>query len=417
MHLTVRRLFSNSIWKPIPTIPPDNILFFNIKYNEEKNPNKVNLTIGAYRDENGKPWILPSVKLAKAKLEADKNHNYEYIRMEGDHEFTKLAVKLAYGEKNGVLGGKYNLDQISRVQSLSGAGGVYLGFELAKKFYSKFDGNIYVPEPTWPIHNSMAELHGLKAKKYRYYDLAKREFNYQGMIEDLKQLPEYSFVLYHPAGHNPTGFDPSPEQWKEILEITMAKKFLVIFDMAYQGFVSGDPDKDAYALRLFAENGINTMLSQSFAKNFGLYGHRIGCFSVLNESAEEAQRMSKYLGYITRNTYSSCPRFGSDIIRTILSDQEMTNMWRKDIVTMSNRITRMRHCLFDELDKNGVKDNWDYILKQRGMFAFTHLQKHHVQSLREQYAIYMLENGRMSLSGLNENNVAYVGKAIANITK
>lgn len=417
MRVTSKRLFSSSIWKNIPAIEPDKILYFNIKYNEEQNPNKVNLTIGAYRDENGKPWILPSVKLAKAKLEADPKHNFEYIKMQGDQDFTKLSVKLAYGEKDGLLAGKFRTDQVAQVQSISGAGGVYLGYMIAKQFYEKFDGTVYVPEPTWPIHNSMADMHGLKAKTYRYYDLKNRVFNLEGMLEDLKQLPENSLVLYHAVGHNPTGFDPSPEQWQQILEITLAKKFLVLFDMAYQGFVSGDPDKDAYALRLFAKNGVNIMLSQSFAKNFGLYGHRIGCFSILCENTEQAHLMTEYLGFMTRNTYSSCPRFGSDIIKTILNNEELTRMWKQDIITMSNRILRMRRCLFDELNKNGVKDNWEYVLKQQGMFAFTHLRQHHAQTLREKYAVYMLENGRMSLCGLNEKNVDYVAKAIVDVTK
>ena len=419
MNKSVKRLFTQSIWKNIPEVPKDKILHENMLYNEEKNTNKVNLTIGAYRDENGKPWILPSVKLAAKKIDINPEHNYEYIKMTGDREFTEMSVALAYGrdQNTGLLANKYTMDQIAQVQTLSGAGGVFFSLQMIKNFYNNFDGIVYTSQPTWPVHNSMTQMQGLQVKHYRYYDLENRVFDYNAMLEDLKAMPENSFVIMHPVGHNPTGFDPSHAQWREILDVVKEKNFFILMDMPYQGFVSGDPEKDGYAVRLFAENDVNMFVAQSFAKNFGLYGHRIGVLSTPNQDVELVEKMNKYFGHMTRNTYSSPPRFGSDVIKTILSDPDLVKMWKRDLRTMSNRIIKMRQMLYEELQKCGVKDDWSYVLRQQGMFAFTHLQPNHAQELKKKFAIYMLENGRISLTGLTEKNVDYVAKGIAEVTK
>ena len=402
------------IFKDVPVMKQDMILGFNTLYNKESNSKKVNLTIGAYRDEYGKSWILPSVMEASRRLAKNPNHGYN--KPLGDREFTELAVQLAYKkESNGLLAGVYAQNQMVQAQCLSGAGGLLLAFNVLNDFYKPLQTNktIYVSSPTWGNHKHMAALQGFTVKTYNYYDLEKRVFTFDKMLESLRNIPTGSVVLFHPVGHNPTGFDPTPEQWNQILEISRERQFFNLFDMAYQGFVSGDPDLDAYSVQLFAKNKMPMMVVQSFAKNFGLYGQRVGCFSIPNLDQAWVHRMNEYLRVRIRRLYSNNPRYGSDLVKTILRDPMLNQQWREDIKTMSERIKEMRTLFYNALKRAGV--DWSFVLKQQGMFAFTPLTVTQVRALRSKYAIYMLESGRMSMSGFNKFNVEYVANAVRDI--
>lgn len=406
----------SNIFKEVPVMAQDKILGFNTLFNNDKNSKKVKLTIGAYRDEYGKSWILPSVLEASRRLAKNPNHGYN--KPLGDREFTELAVELAYKkESNGLLAGVYAQNQIAQAQCLSGAGGLLLAFNILNDFYKPVQNNkvIYVSNPTWGNHKHMAEKQGFAVKKYDYYDLKNRVFTFNKMLTSLRKIPNGSVVLFHPVGHNPTGFDPTPEQWNQILKISQAKKFFNLFDMAYQGFVSGDPDKDAYSVQLFARNKMPMMVIQSFAKNFGLYGQRVGCFSIPNLDQSWVHRMDEYLRVMIRRLYSNNPRYGSDIVKTILRDPMLNLQWREDIKTMSERIKEMRTLFFNALERAGVRGDWSFILKQQGMFAFTPLNVQQVRALRSKFAIYMLESGRMSMSGFNKFNVDYVARAVKEV--
>jgi len=223
--------------------------------------------------------------------------------------------------------------------------------------------------------------------------------------------------VFHPSGHNPTGYDPSKSDWKEIVEIAKSKHFLVLLDTAYQGFVSGDLEEDAYAVRLMVEHKIPVMVSQSYAKNMGLYGLRTGCFSVICDNESQAIRMTDYFGKMNRNNFSNPPRSGSDIAKTIFKNQPLYDQWLIDIKTMADSINTRRRLLLEELKKSQCPGNWDYIIGQKGMFAFTHLQPNHCIALREKHSVYMLDNGRISITGLNPGNIKYVGQAITDVVK
>lgn len=409
---------SFGIWSEIPVMAKDQILYFNQLFLQDKNSKKVNLTIGAYRDENGKPWDLPSVKTAVSQI--SKNQSHAYLPPQGDTEFTDLAMELAYGKnENDLYANTYTLDQIARVQCLSGAGGILLYLQVMKEFYKplkSLDNKMYISEPTWPNHINMAQVAGFNPVLYKYYDLKKRTFDYKGLISSLKAMPEYAPVIFHPVGHNPTGFDPSHAQWQEILDITTQKNFFICFDMAYQGFVSGNPAKDAYSVRLFAENGVQMSVIQSFAKNFGLYGHRIGSVSFPNKDEEFVGRLNDFLKTRIRQLYSTNPRYGSDIVKVVLKNPELRKQWEEDIVTMSSRMIKMRQLFSDGLKKLEPSGKWDYVKEQQGMFAFTHITKEQAIKLRDLYSIFMLESGRISICGLTENNMDYVTQAIHDVT-
>lgn len=418
MRLRILKPFS-TIWKPIPETPKDPILFFNQLYAKDSNPSKANLAVGAYADDKGKPWVLPSVNSAIKKLTQNGSLPFGYLGMTGDLDFTEESVKLALGfdAKSQLLANSIPLSQIARTQSLSGTGACFVAYTTVQHFYKNFDNKVWTPNPTWPIHNTMAKLMGLEVKNYHYYDLEKREFDSRKYIDSLKTIPEHSFVVLHSSGHNPTGYDVTEDEWKEVAEIAKTRQFLVLMDTAYQGFVSGDLIQDGYAVRLMAESKVPLLVAQSYAKNMGLYGQRTGCLSVVCPDESTAKLMTDFFGQRNRNIFSNPPRFGSDIAKTILKDAEIYGEWLRDIKTMSDNINLRRALLLDELKANNCPGDWEYIRKQKGMFAFTQLKVPHCTALREKYGIYMTENGRISITGLNTSNVKYVGNAISEVMK
>jgi len=379
------------------------------KFNEDKFPNKVNISVGAYRDENGKPYTLKCVKKSIQKYVKD-NVNHEYIPMGGDETFINYAIRVAYGDDF-----KY-LNRVAACQSISGSGALEIGQCFLKKFYP-YEKVMYYTTPTWANHIAICKGTGLEIGEYRYYDPKTRDVDFEGMCEDLENLEEHSMVLFHACGHNPTGVDLSHEQWEKVLKIVVKKEILPLFDMAYQGFVSGDLNEDAFAVRLFANSGINMLVAQSFAKNFGLYGERIGCLSVLTQNEKQKVAIKQNLAKIVRSKYSSPPKFGAMIINNILSNDELKKEWLEEIKMMAKRIIDMRVALKTKLEEIGSKLDWSHIVKQRGMFAFTGLTPEQCDRLREEFHIYTIRSGRISIAGLNPSNVDYVAKAFHEVTK
>jgi aspartate aminotransferase len=236
------------------------------------------------------------------------------------------------------------------------------------------------------------------------------------MKEDLMAAKDNSLVMFHVCAHNPTGVDPTESQWQDILEIVKRKNLFCAFDSAYQGFASGDLDKDAYSLKLFSQHTDNIMLFQSFAKNFGLYGERAGCVSVVCGSKEEKDVVMSRIKQIARPIYSNPPLHGARIVDIILGDEKLTSMWHQDLRDMSGRMQDMRQGLVDSLKKLGNEHDWSHVTSQIGMFAYTGLNKDQVNELREKYAIYMTMDGRISIAGLNSGNLAYVAESFHKVT-
>jgi len=392
---------------------------YNLLYHQDLNPQKVNLTIGAYNDTAGKAWVLPSVKMAVDQIYSEGKFDCSYLPLTGDAEFNTESIKLAYGydKTTNMLAGNIPLARVARTQSISGGGGIYLAFAFAKAQYEHFDGSVYLPNASWPIHSSMASTIDLKVNYYHYYDFDTRSFDFEAYLSSLRSIPERAFVVLHCSGHNPTGFDPSQQQWQQVAKLIKEREFLVLMDNAYQGFVSGDLELDGYPIRLFVKEGIPIMVCQSFSKNMGLYGLRVGCLSVIFDSEGQAAQAQAYFGYRNRNHFSNPPRFGSDIAKILLKDPTINTQWCKDIKFMASTIEDRRQALFSELGKLGLAGDWEYLIKQKGMFAFTHLKQAEIRQLREKYAIYMLESGRISVPGLNSENVGYVAKALAAVTE
>ncbi|PBC27684.1 aspartate aminotransferase, mitochondrial [Apis cerana] len=398
-------------WPHVKMGPPDAILGLTEAYKKDQNPNKVNLGVGAYRDDNGKPFVLPSVRKAEEKIKT-KNMDKEYAPIAGSSDFCKESIKLALGDHSDIIKNGLN----ATVQGVSGTGSLYIGSLFLSQFFSS-NKEIYVPKPTWGNHSQIFRLAGLPMKFYRYYDPKTCGLDFNGVLEDLSRIPGKSIVLFHACAHNPTGVDPNPDQWKELAETVKKRNLFPFFDMAYQGFASGSLENDAFAVRYFVKNGIDIMLAQSYAKNMGLYGERVGALSIITSNKEEADRVLSQLKIIIRPAYSNPPINGARIVNEILQDSELRKQWLVDVKTMANRIISMRQTLTDNLKKCGSSRDWSHITNQIGMFCFTGLTTSEAEKLIKNYSIYLTKDGRISVAGVTTKNVDYVAQAMHDVTK
>jgi len=328
----------------------------------------------------------------------------------GDPTYVNLALKFAYGEDSVPL----MENRVAGVQTLSGTGGLRVFGEVLRKHGHT---HIYLPNPTWGNHIPIMQNAGLEVRKYRYYDAENSDLDYDNMITDIKEMPEGSCLLLHACAHNPTGMDPTPEQWKQISDVVKEKKLLPFFDCAYQGFASGNAPEDAFAIRLFVEEGHNLALVQSFSKNFGLYGQRIGALSVVAGDEDEAKKVLSQLKVSIRPMYSNPPRHGARIVSTILSDAVLTQDFIEECKGMADRINMMRVSLREHLEANESSRSWEHVTRQIGMFAYSGMSKDEVIALRDKHHIYCTLDGRISMAGVTSGNVAYIGDAIRDVTK
>ncbi|CAH7686156.1 pyridoxal phosphate-dependent transferase [Phakopsora pachyrhizi] len=401
-----------SVWSNVPAGPPDPILGVTEAFKADSSPLKMNLGVGAYRDENGKPFVLPSVRQAEESIVAAK-YDKEYLGITGYPEFTKRAAWLAYGEDSVPL----KEGRIAITQSISGTGALRIGGAFLHRFYPHAK-SIYLPTPTWGNHIPIFKDSGLEVKNYRYYDKKTVGLDSKGMLEDIKNAPDNSIVLLHSCAHNPTGVDPTQGQWKEIAEVIKEKKHFTFFDMAYQGFASGDVDRDAFAPRYFVSKGINIVLSQSFAKNMGLYGERVGAFSVVCSSPEEKAKVESQIKILVRPMYSNPPVHGARIAGTILNDQSLYKQWLGEVKLMADRIIGMRTELYDTLvNELGSKRDWGHIKSQIGMFCFAGISPEQVERMTKNHHVYMTKDGRISMAGVTPHNVKNLAKALHDVTK
>mmetsp|Transcript_24520 Transcript_24520/g.35904 ORF Transcript_24520/g.35904 Transcript_24520/m.35904 type:complete len:442 (+) Transcript_24520:78-1403(+) len=402
------KMASSSYLDDIPMGPPDAILGIAEAFRKSTDPNKVNICVGAYRDSSGKPWILPSVKSAEEIMLNDENTNKEYASIAGDAEYVKKALVFAYGRD-------MDLSKVAGIQSLSGTGACRIGGEFFGRFLPK-GTKIYIPDPTWGNHIAIFKEGGLDVQRYRYYDYRTNRLDFDGMLEDISKAPPGSVILLHAVAHNPTGCDPTPEQWKAISSAILEKKQHVFFDSAYQGFATGDAEKDASALRQFVSDGHLVALAQSFAKNFGLYGERCGTLSFVCANEAQKEVVQSQLKLIVRPMYSSPPIHGSSIVKTVLGSDTLRPQYYEECESMAKRIRQMRELLVEKLKKAGSTHDWSHVLEQIGMFAYTGMNSDMCDTLTKEHSIFLTRDGRISLAGLNPNNVDYVAKAVHDVT-
>ncbi|KAF2452731.1 pyridoxal phosphate-dependent transferase [Lineolata rhizophorae] len=399
----------------VPKAPEDPLFGLMAAYRKDTFDKKVDLGIGAYRDDNAKPWVLPVVKKADALLHSSPDLNHEYLPIAGLAEFTSASQKLILGADSPAIASS----RVASLQTISGTGAVHLGALFLSKFYHPAHNpnpSVYFSAPTWANHHQIFSNVKLPIATYPYFSPKTRGLDFDGMLAAIEAAPRGSIVLLHACAHNPTGVDPTREQWRQIADVMAARAHFPFFDCAYQGFASGSLDRDAWAVRHFVERGFELLVAQSYAKNFGLYGERAGCFHFVAgagaEGADTAVRVASQLAILQRSEISNPPAYGARIASAVLNDAALFAEWEDNLRTMSGRIMAMREALRAKLEALGTPGTWNHVTEQIGMFSFTGLTEKQVLAVREKDHVYMTKNGRISMAGLNTGNVDYVANAI-----
>ncbi|EPB73835.1 putative aminotransferase [Ancylostoma ceylanicum] len=396
-----------SFFDGIAVAPPIEVFFMNKMFMDETSPNKVNLTVGAYRTEEGKPWVLPVVREAEKALANDETLNHEYLPVLGHEGFSQAACALVLGENSpAIKEGRY-----TGVQCLSGTGSLRAGAEFLARILNL--KTAYFSNPTWGNHKLVFTNAGFTTfGAYQYWDAAKRCVSIDKFLADLEAAPAKSVILLHGCAHNPTGMDPTHDQWKQICEVIKRRNLFTFFDIAYQGFASGSPDADAWAVRYFVEQGMEMLIAQSFAKNFGLYNERVGNLCLVVKDPSVLPGYKSQMSLIIRANWSNPPAHGARVVHKVLTTPEMRKQWDGAIQTMSSRIKQMRAALREHLEKLKTPGTWSHITQQIGMFSYTGLNPAQVDHLVKKHKVFLLKDGRINVCGLNPNNVEYVAKAI-----
>jgi aromatic-amino-acid transaminase len=394
------------VFQKVDAYAGDPILSLMERFKEDPRSDKVNLSIGLYYNEDGIIPQLQAVAQAEARLNAAPHGASLYLPMEGLNTYRNTIAPLLFGADHPVLQNK----RVATIQTLGGSGALKVGADFLKKYFP--DSGVWVSDPTWENHVAIFEGAGFAVGTYPWFDTETNGVRVAALLEKLNTLPERSIVLLHPCCHNPTGADLTNDQWDAVIEVLKARNLIPFLDIAYQGFGAG-MEEDAYAIRAIASAGLPALVSNSFSKIFSLYGERVGGLSVVCEDAEAAGRVLGQLKATVRRIYSSPPAFGAQVVATVLGDDALKASWLAEVEAMRNRILAMRQALVDVLKEAVPGHNFDYLLKQRGMFSYTGLSAAQVDRLREEFGVYLIASGRMCVAGLNANNVQRVAQAFA----
>jgi aromatic-amino-acid transaminase len=395
-----------SLFTAIEMAPRDPILGITEGFNADKNPNKANLGVGVYYDDNGKVPLLECVRLAEAQL-AEKLAPRTYLPIEGLATYDKAVQELVFGAGSAVIQEKRAIT----VQAIGGTGALKLGADFLKRF-STADAQVFISDPSWENHRALFESAGFVVNNYPYYDAVTRGVNFSGMLAALKAMPAGSIVLLHACCHNPTGADLSEAQWTDVIDVVTKRNLVPFLDMAYQGFGDGI-EEDGKVVRRFAEAGGALFVSNSFSKSFSLYGERVGALSIVAASPDEASRVLSQLKRVVRTNYSNPPIHGGQVVATALASPELRGLWEDELAAMRVRIREMRHLLVAKLKAKAPAHDFDFVVKQRGMFSYSGLTKAQVDRLRTEYSIYAIDTGRICVAALNSRNIDAVVDAIA----
>ncbi|XP_046425691.1 aspartate aminotransferase, mitochondrial-like [Neodiprion fabricii] len=403
-------LSSESWWSHVSAAPPDVMLQSGEAYTRDRHPEKVDLTAGVYRDDSGNPWVLPCVRQAEKKLAA-KNLDKEYLPIDGFPDFCLNSTKLVLGEDSELLAE----GRVAMIQAVGGTGGLRVTLEFMSQFYRGVN-EIWSSDPTYGAYEGVLQ-HFKSVKKYRYYDYHKKCLDFPGFLEDIGRMPEGSIILFQPSAHNPSGVDPTLEQWAEISGALKKRRIYPIIDVAHLGLAKGDTEQDSASVRLFARDGHQFTIVQTYSKSLGLYGERVGSLSFVTASADEAARVRSQLKIIMREMYSCPPVNGVRIANEIFADPDLKKQWIKDLKTMTDRINSSRKALKEHLDKTGTKLNWDHVTNQVGMCCFSGLTLEQVKRLGNEHHVYVSVDGRIAVARITPGNVERVARALHEVTK
>ncbi len=386
----------------------DPILSLVTEFNHDNRENKVNLSIGYYYDDNS---VVPQLQCVKTARDYVYHHNQGaqlYLPMSGMPEYCQAIQKLLFGQTHSA----YKDKRIATIQTLGGSGALKVGADFLFRYFP--DSQVWVSDPTWENHIAIFSGAGFKVNKYPYFDSETCGVNFDAMLETLNQLPAKSIVLLHPCCHNPTGADLTKAQWDTVIDVLRARDLIPFMDIAYQGFGESIED-DSYAIRKAAEVGLCGFVSNSFSKTFSLYGERVGGLSVLCDNSEVANRVLGQLQATVRRNYSSPAAYGAQLVAYVLNNDALKAQWFDEVESMRKRIVTMRSTLVQLLKTAAPNQNFDYLVKQRGMFSYTGFSAAQVTHLKDNFAVYLVGSGRMCVAGLNHQNIHRVAEAFATL--
>jgi aromatic-amino-acid transaminase len=394
-----------SLFTAVEMAPRDPILGLNEQFNADTNPNKVNLGVGVYYDENGKLPLLDCVLAAeKQMMEAPKARGY--LPIDGIAAYDTAVQSLVFGADSDLV----KAGRVATVQALGGTGGLKIGADFLRKVNP--DAKVLISDPSWENHRALFSQAGFVVEAYPYYNAAKRGIDFDGMLTGLGTAPEGTVVVLHAVCHNPTGYDLTAAQWDQVVDVVKRRKLVPFLDMAYQGFGEGITE-DGAAIRKFIASGMDFFVATSFSKSFSLYGERVGALSVLCADKDEASRVLSQLKIMIRTNYSNPPTHGAQVVATVLGTPELRAKWEQELAGMRTRIKKMRHALVDKLKSAGAKGDFGFIVDQVGMFSYSGLSKEQMQRLRSEFGVYGVDSGRICVAALNDKNIDHVAKAIA----
>ena len=388
----------------ISAAPADPILGLADLFRADDRPNKINLGIGVYKDETAKTAVLTSVKKAEQYLlETETTKNY--LSIDGYPVFARVTQELLLGTENPLLAS----GRVRTAQTPGGTGALRVAADfLVQQTAVK---RVWVSDPSWPNHKSIFTASGLEVCTYRYYDAENHQLDFPAMLHSLQQVAAGDVVLFHGCCHNPTGIDPTPEQWQQLAELSLSRGWLPLFDFAYQGFGNG-LDEDAAGLRLFAEKHKEMLICSSYSKNFGLYNERVGAVTLIAENDTAANAAFSQIKFAIRANYSNPPSHGAAIVATILSDDNLRSVWEQELSDMRQRIQRMRQLFVNTLTDKGAKQDFTFINKQNGMFSYSGLTTAQVHRLRSEFGIYAVDSGRINIAGMTPDNMSTLCESI-----
>jgi len=396
-----------SLFTAVEMAPRDPILGLNEQFAADTNPNKVNLGVGVYFDDNGKLPLLECVQSAE-KAMMDKPTARGYLPIDGIAAYDAAVKSLVFGaDSEPVSSGR-----VATVQGIGGTGGLKIGADFLRKISP--NAKVMISDPSWENHRALFTNAGFQVDSYAYYDAEKRGVNFDGMLASLNAAAAGTIVVLHACCHNPTGYDISAAQWDQVIAVVKAKSLTPFLDMAYQGFGHGIQEDGAVVAK-FVAAGLNFLVSTSFSKSFSLYGERVGALSVLCADKEEADRVLSQLKIVIRTNYSNPPTHGGAVVAAVLSNPELRALWEKELGEMRVRIKDMRQKLVDGLKAAGVQQDMGFITDQIGMFSYSGLNKDQMVRLRTEFGVYGTDTGRMCVAALNSKNIAHVCASIAKV--
>jgi len=398
-----------SLFTAVEMAPRDPILGLNEQFAADTNPNKVNLGVGVYFDDNGKLPLLECVQAAEKTMMAHPSAR-GYLPIDGIAAYDTAVKHLVFGaDSEPVTSGR-----IATVQGLGGTGGLKVGADFLRHLNPK--AKVLISDPSWENHRGLFTNAGFTVETYAYYDASKKDINFDGMLASLNAAPAGTVVVLHACCHNPTGYDITPVQWDQVVEVVKTKNLTAFLDMAYQGFGHGIQE-DGAVIQKFVAAGLNFFVSTSFSKSFSLYGERVGALSVVCKDKEECGRVLSQLKIVIRTNYSNPPIHGGAVVAAVLGNPELRYLWEKELGEMRLRIKAMRQKMVDGLKAAGVKQDMGFITRQIGMFSYSGLTKDQMVRLRNEFGVYGTDTGRMCVAALNSKNIDHVCASIAKVVQ